>query len=138
MKEAKGKEETEKEVEEEEEFMDQFGNIKEDKIDDSDDEKEKTIGNSERISPVGGRGRGKGGERGKGRGNGENERGRGEPGRGRGRGERSGNRGRGERGSPVKQTCKERKKDRMKPGGNPGWRDLDSEIAREVEEQIER
>ena len=137
MKEAKGKEEIEKDVEEEEEFMDQFGNIKEDKIDDSDDEKEKTIGNSEQNSPsAGGRGRGKGGERGKGRGNGENERGRGEPGRG--RGERGGNRGRGERGSPVKQTCKERKKDRMKPGGNPGWRDLDSEIAREVEEQIER
>ena len=63
MKEAKGKEEVEKDVEEEEEFMDQFGNIKEDKIDDSDDEKEKTIGNSEQnSSSAGGRGRGKGGE----------------------------------------------------------------------------
>ena len=37
VKEAKGKEEIEKDVEEEEEFMDQFGNIKEDKIDDDDD-----------------------------------------------------------------------------------------------------
>ena len=134
--EAKGKEEAGDG--EEEDFLDEFGNIKEDKVKENDDcEEGAAEKNAEKLNSetTGGRGRGKRGERarGRGRGRGESERGNGRGGgeAGRGRGEKSGS-----REPPVKEAKSRR--ERLIPG-QPGWRDLDAdgETVREVEEHID-
>ena len=138
VKEAKGKDEADHHVEgeDEEEFLDQFGNIKEDKP--SDDSEDGAGKENVEKKDTSSQGRGRGGERGRGRGRGESERGKDRGGGegGRGRGEKGGRgRGRGDHGESPQKGAKSRK-ERAMPG-QPGWRDLDSEIAREVEEQAD-